>query len=100
MVANCSARAIAEPVVVNRVVALELDRLNSIRVILSSPSTSMRNSSPDVISTGVRPDRHTAQRPDGCRRRIPSFSVIVMLGSTHLAGHALEYKPPPGSAPI
>jgi hypothetical protein len=36
----------------------------------------MRNGSLFVISTGSRPGRHTAQRPEGCRRRTPSLSVM------------------------
>jgi hypothetical protein len=42
------------------------------RVGFSSPSTSTRNSSPLLISTGLRPGRHTAHLPEGCICRVPS----------------------------
>src|ERR1700736_1897969 len=43
--------------------------------ILSVPGTAIRNAWPDVISTGTRPLRHTAHRPEGCNLSTPSFSL-------------------------
>ena len=41
------------------------------------PGTSTRKTSPAVISTGSRPGQTTAQRPEGCIWRMPSFSDML-----------------------